>query len=156
TLSEWTCCPAAIAEVARPIGKPYLTTASPAAIGASATLCPRATGSTKVTPAATSPAAASASRVATLSSAWIRTASAIMSRRLGNRWHTGPRSRCGARLAPRAPRRYAVEMEKTGQPTINDVARVAGVSKKTVSRVINRSPLLNDDTRKRVEDVIGQ
>ncbi|MES2755041.1 MAG: LacI family DNA-binding transcriptional regulator [Pseudomonadota bacterium] len=47
-------------------------------------------------------------------------------------------------------------MEKAGQPTINDVARIAGVSKKTVSRVINRSPLLNDDTRKRVEDVIGQ
>ncbi len=47
-------------------------------------------------------------------------------------------------------------MEKSGQPTINDVARVAGVSKKTVSRVINRSPLLNDETRKRVEDVIGQ
>jgi LacI family transcriptional regulator len=49
-----------------------------------------------------------------------------------------------------------VKMEKTGQPTINDVARIAGVSKKTVSRVINRSPLLNDDTRKKVEDVIGQ
>ncbi|MBW8842491.1 MAG: LacI family DNA-binding transcriptional regulator [Sphingomonadales bacterium] len=47
-------------------------------------------------------------------------------------------------------------MEKTGQPTINDVARIAGVSKKTVSRVINRSPLLNDDTRKKVEDVIGK
>jgi LacI family transcriptional regulator len=46
-------------------------------------------------------------------------------------------------------------MKKTGQPTINDVARIAGVSKKTVSRVINRSPLLNDDTRKRVEEVIG-
>jgi LacI family transcriptional regulator len=46
-------------------------------------------------------------------------------------------------------------MEKTGQPTINDVARVAGVSKKTVSRVINRSPLLNEDTRRRVEGVIG-
>jgi len=46
-------------------------------------------------------------------------------------------------------------MEKTGQPTINDVARIAGVSKKTVSRVINRSPLLNEDTRKRVEKVIG-
>ena len=46
-------------------------------------------------------------------------------------------------------------MEKTGQPTINDVARVAGVSKKTVSRVINRSPLLNEDTRRRVEEVIG-
>ena len=40
------------------------------------------------------------------------------------------------------------------KPTINDVARLAGVSKKTVSRVINRSPLLNDDTRERVEAVI--
>lgn len=40
------------------------------------------------------------------------------------------------------------------QPTINDVARVAGVSKKTVSRVINRSPLLKPDTRKKVEAVI--
>jgi len=42
------------------------------------------------------------------------------------------------------------------QPTINDVARLAGVSKKTVSRVINRSPLLNKDTRERVENVIAQ
>ncbi len=41
-----------------------------------------------------------------------------------------------------------------GKPTINDVARIAGVSKKTVSRVINRSPLLTDDTRERVEKVI--
>lgn len=47
-------------------------------------------------------------------------------------------------------------MQKTGQPTINDVARLAGVSKKTVSRVINRSPLLGDDTRRRVEEVIGE
>jgi LacI family transcriptional regulator len=51
---------------------------------------------------------------------------------------------------------YAPAMEKTGQPTINDVARIAGVSKKTVSRVINRSPLLGDETRKRVEAVIGE
>ena len=42
------------------------------------------------------------------------------------------------------------------QPTINDVAHAAGVSKKTVSRVINRSPLLNDDTRKRVLGVIEE
>jgi LacI family transcriptional regulator len=41
-------------------------------------------------------------------------------------------------------------------PTINDVARLAGVSKKTVSRVINNSPLLNEDTRGRVEKVIKQ
>lgn len=45
-------------------------------------------------------------------------------------------------------------MRKTGQPTINDVARIAGVSKKTVSRVINRSPLLNEETRRKVEQVI--
>ena len=42
-----------------------------------------------------------------------------------------------------------------GKPTINDVARLSGVSKKTVSRVINRSPLLNDETRKRVLKVIA-
>lgn len=47
-------------------------------------------------------------------------------------------------------------MKRTGAPTINDVARLAGVSKKTVSRVINKSPLLNADTRTRVEAVIGE
>ncbi|WP_353204874.1 LacI family DNA-binding transcriptional regulator [Sphingomonas sp.] len=47
-------------------------------------------------------------------------------------------------------------MKSSGQPTINDVARIAGVSKKTVSRVINRSPLLNEDTRRKVEAVISE
>lgn len=48
-------------------------------------------------------------------------------------------------------------MAKTGKnPTINDVARLSGVSKKTVSRVINRSALLSEDTRTRVEAVIAQ
>ena len=42
------------------------------------------------------------------------------------------------------------------KPTINDIARLAEVSKKTVSRVINRSPLLNDETRRRVEEVIRE
>ncbi len=42
------------------------------------------------------------------------------------------------------------------KPTINDVADLAGVSKKTVSRVINRSPLLNQATREKVEAVIAQ
>lgn len=41
-------------------------------------------------------------------------------------------------------------------PTINDVARAAGVSKKTVSRVINRSPLLKEGTREKVEAAIAQ
>lgn len=43
---------------------------------------------------------------------------------------------------------------RPAKPTINDVARLANVSKKTVSRVINRSPLLNQETRERVEQVI--
>lgn len=47
-------------------------------------------------------------------------------------------------------------MQGNGQPTINDVARLSGVSKKTVSRVINRSPLLNEDTRRKVEQVIAE
>lgn len=48
-------------------------------------------------------------------------------------------------------------MAKSGAtPTINDVARLAGVSKKTVSRVINRSPLLKEATRKKVEAVIAE
>lgn len=42
------------------------------------------------------------------------------------------------------------------QPTINDVAAIAGVSKKTVSRVINRSPLLAQATRLRVQQVIDE
>jgi LacI family transcriptional regulator len=42
------------------------------------------------------------------------------------------------------------------KPTINDVAAAAGVSKKTVSRVINKSPLLNEATRAKVEQVIAE
>ena len=41
------------------------------------------------------------------------------------------------------------------RPTINDVARIAGVSKKTVSRAINNSPLLNEETRRKVASVIA-
>jgi LacI family transcriptional regulator len=42
------------------------------------------------------------------------------------------------------------------RPTINDIARLAGVSKKTVSRVINESPFVRDDTRERIEAVIAE
>ncbi|MGN6691402.1 MAG: LacI family DNA-binding transcriptional regulator [Sphingopyxis sp.] len=46
---------------------------------------------------------------------------------------------------------------KTGkQPTINDVAALAGVSKKTVSRVINRSEFISEKTRKAVQGAIDQ
>lgn len=44
-----------------------------------------------------------------------------------------------------------------GKPaTINDIARLAGVSKKTVSRVINNSPFVKEETRKRVEAIIAE
>lgn len=38
--------------------------------------------------------------------------------------------------------------------TINDIARLAKVSKKTVSRVLNRSPFVKDETRIRVQAVM--
>lgn len=40
------------------------------------------------------------------------------------------------------------------RPTINDVADLAGVSKKTVSRVINASPLVNRSTREGIQLII--
>lgn len=40
--------------------------------------------------------------------------------------------------------------------TIHDVAAVAGVSARTVSRVINRSPKVGAETRRAIEAVIGQ
>lgn len=41
-------------------------------------------------------------------------------------------------------------------PTINDVAALAGTSKRTVSRVLNRSSKVNEATRTRVQEVIDQ
>jgi LacI family transcriptional regulator len=38
--------------------------------------------------------------------------------------------------------------------TINDIARLANVSKKTVSRVINESPFVRNETRSRIEAII--
>ena len=35
--------------------------------------------------------------------------------------------------------------------TINEIARLAGVSKKTVSRIINDSPLVREETREKVK-----
>lgn len=48
----------------------------------------------------------------------------------------------------------ATETPDRGRVTINDIARLANVSKKTVSRVINKSPSVRDETRKKVEKVI--
>jgi len=43
-----------------------------------------------------------------------------------------------------------------GRPTINDIARMAGVSKKTVSRVLNKSPFVSVETRAKIDAIIGR
>lgn len=50
----------------------------------------------------------------------------------------------------------AVSAGGRGNITINDVARLANVSKKTVSRVINESPLVRKETRDKVKAIIQE
>jgi DNA-binding LacI/PurR family transcriptional regulator len=51
----------------------------------------------------------------------------------------------------------SVTEQPTGHPaSIRDVARVAGVSRQTVSRVINHHPSLRPETRQRVQAVIDE
>src|SRR5688572_12735942 len=68
----------------------------------------------------------------------------------------------GTRVAAKAP---AAAKVSAGRPaglkpgrnaTINDIARLASVSKKTVSRVINQSPLVQEETRARIQAVIDK
>ncbi len=48
-------------------------------------------------------------------------------------------------------------MAKLTRPaTINDIARLSGVSKKTVSRIINNSPLVRQETRERVQALMRE
>lgn len=54
----------------------------------------------------------------------------------------------------KAPPRRGLGGEK--KPTINDVARLAGVSKKTVSRVINQSPFVKEETRENINRIIAE
>lgn len=50
----------------------------------------------------------------------------------------------------------AAEFKLQGRATINDIARIAKVSKKTVSRVINDSPLVKPRTREVVKAIIAE
>src|SRR5450432_2276973 len=46
-------------------------------------------------------------------------------------------------------------LKRPKKVTINDVARLAAVSKKTVSRIINNAPSVSADTRALVNDIIA-
>jgi len=55
---------------------------------------------------------------------------------------------------PAADEAGARHTQNGRRPTINDIARLANVSKKTVSRVINNSPSVQEDTRRRVAEIM--
>jgi LacI family transcriptional regulator len=65
-----------------------------------------------------------------------------------------------ARLQPKATAEPRARPQPTAVPeperkhTINDIARLANVSKKTVSRVINESPFVREETRARITEII--
>ncbi|MEI9995835.1 MAG: LacI family DNA-binding transcriptional regulator [Rhizomicrobium sp.] len=48
------------------------------------------------------------------------------------------------------------EAGRARRPTINDIARLANVSKKTVSRVINESPFVRGETREKISAIIAE
>ena len=50
----------------------------------------------------------------------------------------------------------SLESIRNTPATINDVARIAGVSKKTVSRVINTPNLVAEETAAKVQKAIGE
>jgi LacI family transcriptional regulator len=58
----------------------------------------------------------------------------------------------------RATRETGAELPGTAKrrPTINDIARLASVSKKTVSRVINQSPFVKEETRRRIHEIMEE
>ncbi len=75
---------------------------------------------------------------------------------MSSRLKTSSRLVSGAR---RSARRGAVRAEPVASRarlTITDIAHLAGVSKKTVSRVINQEPYVNKKTRARVEAIITE
>ena len=56
----------------------------------------------------------------------------------------------------RAPPARSLRMPPGRRATINDIARLASVSKKTVSRVINQSPFVKEETRAKIDAVIQE
>ncbi len=60
---------------------------------------------------------------------------------------------------PGAPRSHTTPPDpdrRAKKSTINDIARLASVSKKTVSRVINDSPFVKEETRLKINEIIRE
>lgn len=55
-----------------------------------------------------------------------------------------------------AAKRWAESNSSGRKPTMQDVADLAGVSKKTVSRIINNSPSVNEVTRRGIQELIRE
>src|SRR6201990_2003103 len=68
-----------------------------------------------------------------------------------------PKTKTTGARGPSVPAVPGVESIAAGRrATINDIARLANVSKKTVSRVINQSPFVKEETRAKTDAVIQQ
>ncbi len=75
---------------------------------------------------------------------------------MSTRVKTSSRSVAGARKSARSESSRAKRVSSRAKLTITDIAHLAGVSKKTVSRVINEAPYVHKKTRARVEAIITE
>ena len=75
---------------------------------------------------------------------------------MSSRVKTSSHPKSDARKPARGEEQRTSRSTSRARLTITDIARLAGVSKKTVSRVINEAPYVNKKTRARVEAVIAE
>src|SRR3984957_3587849 len=75
---------------------------------------------------------------------------------MSTRSKTSGRSVSRAKKSPRSEAARAKHVPNRAKLTITDIARLAGVSKKSVSRVINEAPYISKKTRTRVEAIIAE
>jgi LacI family transcriptional regulator len=75
-----------------------------------------------------------------------------MSSRLKTSRHAVSSARRSAREVPQ----HTSQAKSRARLTIKDIAQLAGVSKKTVSRVINEEPYVDKKTRARIEAIIAE
>jgi LacI family transcriptional regulator, galactose operon repressor len=75
---------------------------------------------------------------------------------MSSRVKTSSHPKSDARKSVRGEERPTSRSTSRARLTITDIARLAGVSKKTVSRVINEAPYVNKKTRARVEAIIAE